>query len=212
MSKAVQTGPKAWSALVYLAIGFVVVLVLGWWLFPVALYSERLQPVSFSHLKHTETAGLACEDCHAFRSDGSFTGIPNMTGETNGACLNCHDDPASPQGDDPREVAFLEEYVAKGVERIDWLVYSKQPPCVYFPHAVHVHKAEIECLRCHGPMEKQDAPPVYQENKISGYSIDIWGRRISGLTDNPWDSMKMSDCADCHEEKGASNACFVCHK
>jgi hypothetical protein len=24
--------------------------------------------------------------------------------------------------------------------------------------------------------------------------------------------MKMSDCGDCHEERGTSNACFVCHK
>ncbi|MBW1713408.1 MAG: cytochrome c3 family protein [Deltaproteobacteria bacterium] len=208
-TSADNKGQGGW--LFFLA-GLVVMLFAGWVIFPPLLYSSKDQPVSFSHKKHIEGAGLECEQCHAFREDGTFMGTANMTGDFDGACLNCHDDPETMQGADPREKKFLEEYVAQGKERIDWLVYSKQPPCVFFPHSIHVKKAGVECRRCHGPMAEQDEPPVYQENRLTGYSRDIWGRNISGMTDNEWESMKMSDCGDCHQEKGASNACFVCHK
>ncbi len=212
MSEANQANSKITGGVIFFLAGFVIMLALGWFVFPMLLYSQKAQPVSFSHRLHIENAGLDCQNCHGFREDGTFKGVPNMMSDSDGACLNCHDDPASPQGEDPREKAFLEDLVAQGVEKIDWLVYSRQPPCVFFPHAAHMLKAEIECRHCHGAKEDEDAPPVYEKNRITGYSRDIWGRNISGLTSNPWDSMKMSDCGDCHDERGASNACFVCHK
>jgi hypothetical protein len=56
--------------------------------------------------------------------------------------------------------------------------------------------------------------PVYQQNRITGYSRNIWGYRISGLKKNTWDRMKMDDCAECHKKMGHenNNSCFVCHK
>jgi len=212
MSEASTAKPKSKGGLIFFLAGFVGMLVVGWFIFPLALYSTKTQPVSFSHVKHLETAGLECQQCHGFREDGTFMGTANMTGQADGACLNCHGDPQAIQGEDPRETAFLEEYVAKGVTHIDWLVYAKQPPCVFFPHAIHVKVAKIDCQHCHGPVAERDKPPVYQQNWISSYSRNIWGHNISGLNSNPWDSMKMSDCADCHEERGASRACFTCHK
>lgn len=206
----VKGGRLGW---VYFLVGFVGMLVVGWVVFPMALYSKQTQPVEFSHKAHVENAGLECESCHGFREDGTFWGVPNLTtGNPDGQCLLCHEDPESPQGDDPREAYFLKEYVAKGVKAIEWKVYSKQQPCVFFPHSVHVMKAELECRVCHGDVEKSDTPPVYEANRLTGISRDIWGRNISGLTSNTWDSMKMGDCAACHTELGASNACFVCHK
>jgi len=212
MSEAKQANAGGKGGWLFFLIGFVVLLALGWYVFPMILYSKKVQPVSFSHKLHIEGTGMECTECHAFRADGTFMGVPNMTSESDGACLVCHDDPESTQGEDPREKEFLAEYVATGKERIDWLIYSKQPPCVFFPHSVHVIMKEIECSRCHGEMAERDEPPVYQQNYITGYSRDIWGRRISGHKKYPWDAMKMGDCGDCHEEQGGSNACFVCHK
>lgn len=209
MNEATQ---KSKGGVLFFLLGFVAMLIFGWAIFPMLLYSSEPQPVLFSHAKHIKAEDMECEQCHAFRDDGTFMGTANMTGDMEGACLNCHDNPDQPLGGDPREVEFLKNYVAKGVERIEWKVYSKQPPCVFFPHSVHVTKAEISCERCHGPVAEQDNPPIYQENRLTGYSRDIWGRSLSGLNDNPWDSMKMSDCGDCHAERGTSNACFVCHK
>ncbi len=203
---------KSKGGVLFFLAGFVVMLIIGWAVFPALLYSTSEQPVSFSHKKHLEGAGMECEQCHAFREDGTFMGTANINGEFDGACLNCHDDAETMQGADPREERFLKEYIAEGVERIEWKVYSKQPPCVFFPHSIHTIKAEIECATCHGDMTGQDEPPVYKQNRLSGYSIDIWGRNISGMTGNSWESMKMGDCGACHEERGAPNGCQVCHK
>jgi hypothetical protein len=73
---------------------------------------------------------------------------------------------------------------------------------------------DLECEICHGDHGKNEQMPKYKKNRLTGYSIDIWGRNIAGYKSNPWDRMKMDDCADCHTEAGVeeNNACFVCHK
>ncbi len=212
MSEAIQIKSSKGGWVFFLA-GFLGMLALGWFVFPLVLYSKQAQPVDFSHKVHVQSAGLECESCHGFREDGTFWGVPNLTtGNPEGQCLVCHDDPDSPQGEDPREESFLKEFVAQEKGAIDWKIYAKQQPCVYFPHSVHVKRAELECAVCHGPVAESDSPRIYEQNRLTGLSRDIWGRNISGLTSNSWDSMKMGDCAACHTEKGASNACFVCHK
>jgi hypothetical protein len=190
--------------------GLIVALIVGWVAYPALLYSERSQPLHFSHASHgpDSSAGMECEECHSFYEDGSFSGIPKLT-----KCMECHEDPEFPLSEDPQEIKLLTEYV-KPLKEIPWLVYSRQPDCVYFPHIAHVKMAHIECNLCHGDFGTRDTPPVYKVNRISRYSIDIWGRNISGYKKNPWDRMKMDDCADCHRERGKerNNACFVCHK
>ena len=189
---------------VWFFVGLVIVLVIGWGIFPQALYSKKMQPVDFSHAKHGLESDLTCESCHAFREDGSYTGIPDTK-----TCFECHDE--VPNSDDPREAQFIDEYVKPGKE-IEWLVYSKQPPCVYFSHAPHVKMAKLDCTVCHGPKKEENTPPVYQENRLTKYSRNIWGYNMFPWKSNTWDRMKMNDCADCHEDHGTSNACFVCHK
>lgn len=192
--------------------GFVVMLVVGWFIFPMLLYSKQEQPIDFSHVKHM-AQGLECSNCHYFRDDGTFSGVPKgLGGDHDGACLNCHEDPDNVQGADPREKQFLEDYVRAGKKDVDWLVYAKQPPCVYFPHSVHVEQGKLSCERCHGPKKDEDVTPPYYQNRISTYSRDIYGRNISGIKSHPWSSMKMGDCGECHEEKHSSNACQTCHK
>jgi hypothetical protein len=195
---------------IFFVAGLIVALIIGWVVYPALLYSERSQPLHFSHAHHgpDSSAGMECEDCHYFYEDGSFSGIPKLE-----KCMECHEDAESPLSDDPEEKKLLAEYV-KPNQEIPWLVYSRQPDCVYFPHIAHVQTAEIECKHCHGDFGARVAPPDYKVNRISRYSIDIWGRNISGYKRNPWDRMKMDDCADCHRERATEshNSCFVCHK
>lgn len=206
------------SGLVYFAAGLIAALFVGWILFPVALYSEQEQPVNFSHAIHTDpdiieviegdTDLERCSLCHFIRYDGTFSGIPKL--ET---CMECHDDPDLPLGESAEEKFFLTEFVANDKE-IPWLSYSKQPDCVYFSHVTHAKMGNLECKICHGPYADKKELPVYQENRLTGYSRDIYGRNIMGYKSHPWDSMKMDDCAECHTAKGLeqNNACFVCHK
>ena len=205
------------TGLVHFAIAFVGVLFVGWILFPIALYSSHSQQVDFSHVLHVDpdVAGIEgdtelerCLYCHELRDDGSFTGIPGLA-----KCMECHDDSDYPLGEDPREESFLREYVANKTE-IPWLSYAKQPDCVYFSHIAHVKMGNIECKMCHGDHQNTDTLPVYKKNRISGYSINIWGKNILGYKQNTWDRMKMDDCAECHTKNGheENNACFVCHK
>jgi menaquinone reductase, multiheme cytochrome c subunit len=199
-------------------LGFIGSLILGWAIFPMVLYSSQPQPMDFNHALHLnpdkvdgidgDTEAEKCLYCHAFRDDGTFAGIPGLA-----KCMECHDDPATPLGKTPEEKAFLKAYVAHEVE-IPWLSYSRQPDCVFFSHMAHVKMGKLECRVCHGDHGKSETLPVYKQNRLTGYSIDIWGRNISGWKCNTWDRMKMDDCAECHSDKGheENNACFVCHK
>lgn len=54
---------------------------------PKVLYSQKTQPIRFDHVVHVDGQAMACEDCHAFRENGSFAGMP-----TNENCVGCHED------------------------------------------------------------------------------------------------------------------------
>ena len=61
-------------------------------------------------------------------------------------------------------------------------------------------------------MATSDQVRVYQLNRISGYSRDIWGHSISRLRRAPHDGMKMSDCEDCHRRHNVEAGCLGCHE
>jgi hypothetical protein len=184
--------------------GVAAALAIGWFVFPLALYKSVDQPIQFSHKVHTgETVGLPCEECHSFRDDGRFTGIPALE-----KCATCH---SAQLGSSPDEKKLVEEYVTPNRE-IPWLIYARQPQNAYFSHIQHVKLANIECQRCHGPHGSTEALRPFQQNRVSGYSRDVWGKNISGIKSQPWEGMKMDDCAKCHEERGVVSGCLQCHK
>jgi hypothetical protein len=158
-----------------------------------------------------EEVDNGCQSCHYLREDGTFSGIPKLE-----SCMECHD---SLLGESDEEKKFIDEYVSTNRE-VPWLVYSRQPDSVYFSHAAHVAMGNMDCVTCHGNIGESEDTRIYEENRITGYSRDIWGRNIAGLKKDSWDRMKMDDCSQCHvrlnvkqnsvqTEKGA---CFVCHK
>ena len=197
--------------ILFFIVGFVASLVIGWIVFPELLYCQKDQPFDFNHALHMEMVDEGCESCHFFREDGSYAGVPKLA-----QCVDCHEEV---QGESPDEAKFVEEYVEKGRE-VPWHIYSKQPDCVFFSHAAHVKGAGMDCESCHGNVGESTNLKVYEENWITGYSRDIWGKNIAGLKKNTWDRMKMDDCAECHVANGVrqtsvqtgKGACFVCHK
>ncbi len=197
--------------ILFFMIGFVLSLVVGWVIFPKLLYSKKKQPVDFNHAMHLELVDEGCESCHFFRADGSFSGAPTLA-----QCVGCHDEM---QGDTANEMNFYENYVQKDRE-VPWLIYAKQPQCVYFSHVAHVKMGNMDCVTCHGFIGESTQLPIYEQNRISLYSRNIWGKNIGGFKENTWDRMKMDDCSECHVRESVSQAsvqtakggCFVCHK
>ncbi|CAN2042689.1 menaquinone reductase, multiheme cytochrome c subunit [Candidatus Magnetomoraceae bacterium gMMP-15] len=185
-------------------VGVALSIFFGWVIFPKLLYSQKRQPIDYNHAIHLDLVDDGCTSCHYFREDGSFSGIPKLDN-----CAECHEEV---QGESQEEVKLVEKYVTPGRE-IPWLVYSKQLNCVFFSHAAHVKKAEMDCTTCHGHIGESTNTRVYEENRFTGVSRDIWGANIAGLKKHTWDRMKMDDCAECHlETSGRKDACFVCHK
>jgi len=180
---------SAGPVILFFLLGLAVSLVVGWGVLPKLLYSQKKQPFNFNHARHAEVVDAGCESCHFFRDDGSFAGVPKLE-----QCTGCHQDQ---QGESDDEKTFVTEYVAKGTE-VPWRVYSRQPDCVFFSHGAHVKMAKMECAACHGSIGESEQLRVYEENRITGYSRDIWGKNIAGLRKNSWERMKMDDCAECH--------------
>jgi len=120
------------------------------------------------------------------------------------------------------EREYVVKYLIQGKE-VPWLNYQYQPDNVYFSHAAHAGltiedlaemKKELadvvdpsvfegeapaqNCNLCHlKDIDKNNAPPAFERNILSGYSKM---------------TMKMWKCERCHALKGQSNACFTCHK
>ncbi len=195
-------------------IGFIISLVVGWVVFPAILYSSKKQPVDFNHVIHMELVDNGCESCHFFREDGTFSGAPRLA-----QCVDCHEDI---QTESENEKVFVETYVSNGIE-VPWYIYAKQPDCVFFSHAAHVKLANMDCVTCHGHIGESTSLREYEENVLTGYSRDIWGAKLWNmltLKKEPWERMKMDDCAECHLEKTGrktsiqtqKDGCLVCHK
>jgi ribosomal protein L34E len=97
------------------------------------------------------------------------------------------------------EKNFIDQYVTPQREP-QWASYARQPENVYFSHITHVKLAQVKCERCHGDEGSSDTLRPYQQDRISGYSRDVWR------------DMKMDDCVACHRQHGLEHSCLDCHK
>jgi hypothetical protein len=185
-------------------LGIAIALVAGWVAFPRALYVQRQQPLDFYHKTHGEKSGLSqCDSCHVVGSDGEFSGIPHME-----VCAGCH---AEKLGASKSEAILVDDYL-KPAKETPWRVYSRQPANVWFSHAIHTRRAGLACTECHGEFGESDKRRTYEQNRITGYSRDIWGHSISRIRRAPHDGMKMSDCESCHRRHKVEVGCLGCHQ
>ncbi|HMD72115.1 MAG TPA: menaquinone reductase multiheme cytochrome c subunit QrcA [Bryobacteraceae bacterium] len=188
-----------WGKIPILA-GVLASLCVGWIGFPRVIYSSRPQPVAFSHPVHAQKAGMLCVDCHAPRPDGTYAGVPPLS-----RCAGCHTTNLGPSA---AEKTFIAEYV-KPKREPQWAVYARQPENVWFSHTPHIRIAKLQCEECHGDQASSGQPRPYQEDRISGYSRDIWGYEAVG---GAVPGMKMDDCIACHRREGLAHSCLDCHK
>ena len=185
-------------------LGVAFALLVGWVAFPRVLYVRHNQPLAFRHKTHAEKSSFAeCGQCHVLHDDGTFSGIPSMD-----TCASCHSERMGTSHD---ETILVENYVKQG-QTVPWFVYARQPANVWFSHAIHVRRAGLACAECHSTYGDSDEVRIYEQNRISGYSRDIWGHSISRIRFTRHDGMKMDDCEDCHRRHRIRVGCIGCHK
>ncbi len=152
-----------------------------------AASADRSRPAghsgpAFSHLTHTSLQGTECTDCHKFREDGTFTGLPSAA-----ECTGCHSRTESAgNGDEPEQTFRPEDF--KDTDR-PW--QSSIPAYSEFSHTTAMNavfpdgRKKVTCRSCHP--EAGIKEPFVREK------------------------MEMSQCLDCHETIGLNTGCSVCH-
>jgi hypothetical protein len=167
-----------------------------------------LQPIAFSHKHHAGTFEIECRYCHSGTDQSQAAGVPSVE-----VCMGCHAQfPTS--YDELEGIRTLKRHWGievvqedgrwKSLPRdpsksspIEWEKVYLVPEHVRFRHNRHV-AAEIECQRCHGPVEEMDK--LYVTEDV------VWWPWLLPST-----KPEMGWCIQCHREKGASQDCLTCH-
>jgi hypothetical protein len=115
-----------------------------------------LQPVPFSHAKHTQEVGLDCRYCHSNVDKSSHSNVP-----TSQTCMNCHNQikTTSPL------LAPVRESAATG-KSVPWVWIHKTPDYAYFNHSIHVNRG-VSCVECHGKVNEMDTVTHMQPLSMS---------------------------------------------
>lgn len=140
---------------------------------------EPEQPIKFSHQLHAGENKIDCNYCHSGARNSKSAGIPSAN-----LCMNCH----TYINEGPQ---YGKEEIAKIYKALDfdpvtktygdntfpikWIKVHNLPDHVYFNHSQHVTVGQIDCAKCHGPVEE--------------YTV---GKQFAPLT--------MGWCIDCHRE------------
>jgi len=149
-----------------------------------------VQPIHYSHEIHAGDNEIDCNYCHSSARRSKTAGIPSLN-----VCMNCHKNISEYTG--PEDLAngytteFYNDQIAKlydavgwddedqsytGEEKpVKWVQVHNLPDFVYFNHSQHVTVAEIDCQKCHGPVEEMEIMEQYSQ-------------------------LTMRWCLDCHKE------------
>jgi hypothetical protein len=139
------------------------------------------QPIHYSHAQHAGKLGMNCLYCHYGAEKSQTANLPPV-----GTCMGCH---KITRADQP-EIQKLAGYFERG-QPVPWVRVNHLPDYVKFNHKRHV-KAGVQCMECHGPVDKME---VYYQ----------------------YPSLKMGWCVSCHRARmndpqfPASMDCLTCH-
>lgn len=146
---------------------------------------EPVQPIHYSHRIHAGDNEIDCKYCHSSARHSETAGIPSLN-----ACMNCHmainevsEETATEEYSKEfydGEIAKLYDAVGWDPEKfqytgktkpVKWVRIHNLPDLAYFNHSQHVEVGNIDCQKCHGPVEEMEI--VRQEEKLTmGWCID----------------------------------------
>ena len=162
----------------------------AWFDTPVIFSSDEgpEQPIDFPHTTHVEELGLDCVFCHREVETSAQASIPAVA-----LCMTCHQAVDGSDEDAIADIQKLQDAYAEG-DPIDWVRVHRVPDHVHFVHEAHIKyfserdgvPATAVCSTCHGDVGAME-------------------------TVKQVESLKMSDCVECHRENGAPTDCTTCH-
>jgi hypothetical protein len=124
------------------------------------------QPVQFDHRHHAGDDEIACLYCHAGAERTPFAGVPATE-----VCMGCHNQVwnKSPMLEPVRRSYF-------SGQPIPWNRVHRVPDFVYFNHAVHVSRAKVDCVVCHGDVRTE---PLVERQRLftMGWCLDCHRQR-----------------------------------
>ena len=163
------------------------------------------QPIAFSHKLHAGQYKVDCNYCHTGVNRGKSAHIPSAN-----ICMNCH-------GVIKKESPEIQKiYTAVEANKpIEWVRVHNLPDLAYFNHAQHVNVGNVQCVQCHGEIEKMEV--VQQRSSLTmGWCIDCHRKTEVNTKDNAYygklvslhksktkEPLKVADiggleCSKCH--------------
>ena len=145
-----------------------------------------VQPIHYSHKIHAGANQIECKYCHSSARVSKHSGIPSLN-----VCMNCHKNIAEYNGEEDLENGYTKEFYTKEIKKlyaavgwdeenqqytgetvpVKWVRIHNLPDFVYFNHAQHVEVGQIECQKCHGPVEEMEV--MYQYSPLTmGWCIN----------------------------------------
>ena len=162
----------------------------AWFGTPVIFSSDEGpdQPIDFPHTTHVEELGLDCVFCHREVTTSAQASIPAVA-----LCMTCHQAVDGSDDEAMSEIKKLRDAYAEG-DAIDWVRVHRVPDHVHFVHEAHIRYFS----------ERDDVPPTAVCSTCHG---DVGAME----TVKQVESLKMSDCVECHRDNGAPTDCTTCH-
>ncbi|MFN8342179.1 MAG: c-type cytochrome [Cyclobacteriaceae bacterium] len=151
-------------AFVVIAIGFKTVID-GLYTIGVQKGYQPKQPIAFSHKIHAGQYDIDCKYCHTGVTKGKSANIPSPN-----ICMNCHSQIRTGTNTGEGEIAKIYAAVQNN-KPIEWVRIHNLPDLAYFNHQQHVVVGNIECQKCHGPVQEMDVVKQYSLLTM-GWCID----------------------------------------
>lgn len=140
------------------------------------------QPVFFRHDIHAGQFKIQCQYCHYSVAVSSEPGIPSMQ-----TCMGCHTVIAGTDSSHKVEIKKLRDAWSQK-KPIEWVRVHLIARHAHFPHMRHIKALGANaCQTCHGDVARM--PQVYKVNNVNN----------------------MGFCVTCHQQRGVTRDCAVCH-
>jgi mono/diheme cytochrome c family protein len=158
---------------------------------------EPVQPIHYSHRIHAGENKIECKYCHSSARVSKHSGIPSLN-----VCMNCHEQ-VNEVAEETATAQYSKEFYDKEIQKlyeatgwnpdemaytdekkpVKWVRIHNLPDLAYFNHSQHVTVANIECQKCHGPVEEMEI--MYQHSSLTmGWCINCHRETQVNVKDN----------------------------